>query len=159
MDEETEKNVDIETADVETLGFTDSIALLNETLANDEYSKLHIKLNELNHPLFANDEFVSLIKDRCIKDRHFTVQIILSNVKPSKPSAEFVRYYQRLTDKIKLKRYIPPQVEPDTRQFIVVDDKLVLWQPNPRFTDFRILRAGYRIKYSERDISLLKLYL
>jgi len=113
---------------------------------------------------------VQSLKLKCLDSQRLMFSILLEKTRPSKRSDEFVRLYQRLTDKISIRTYQTRRSEPDRRQFILVDNVLVAWQTNPDFSDMRILRASNRINSfkedfesawnnSERDLSLLKLYI
>ena len=158
-----------EILEVESLAFSDAVELLAKESCLASHS-IYIKLIDLNHPLLTSEEFVQVLKELCLQNTKFKIEILLEKTRPNKRSAEFVRNYQRLTDKISIKRYVASQAKPDRRQYIVVDNKLVAWQPNPDYTDLRILRAADRINYftdafrdafsiSERDLSMLKLYI
>jgi len=158
-----------EILEVENLVFTDAIKILAASIAETSREIL-IKFHDLNHPVLCQSEFISVLKSKCLKERHFRVKILLERTRPNKRSDEFVRFYQRLTDKIEIRVYKSKQYEPDRRQFLIVDNTFVAWQPNTDNSNLRILRASNRINSfkddfenswntSERDLSLLKLYI
>lgn len=154
---------------VESLTFTDAVALFIESIENASKHVL-IKLTDINHPLLCHSGFVSTLKLKCLNERRLKISILLENTRPNKRSDEFVRHYQRLSDKISIRTYKTKQSEPDRRQFLIVDNQFIAWQTSPDYSDFRILRASNRISSfkgdfetawsnSERDLSLLKLYI
>jgi len=158
-----------EILELENLVFTDAVKLLSESV-NAANKQVCIKLTDVNHPLLCHKDFVQSLKLKCLDSQRLMFSILLEKTRPSKRSDEFVRLYQRLTDKISIRTYQTRRSEPDRRQFILVDNVLVAWQTNPDFSDMRILRASNRINSfkedfesawnnSERDLSLLKLYI
>lgn len=158
-----------EVLDVESLVFTDAVTLLIESIEKAS-NLILIKLNDVNHPLLCHSDFVKTLKTKCVNERRFEIHILLDKTRPNKRCDEFVRGYQRLTDKMSIRTYKTKQSEPDTRQYLIFDNQLVAWQTNPDYSDFRILRATNRISSfkgdfetawsnSERDLSLLKLYI
>ncbi len=158
-----------EVLDVESLVFTDAVTLLTESITKAS-NLILIKLNDVNHPLLCHSDFVKALKAKCVNERRLRIHILLDKTRPSKRSDEFVRGYQRLTDKIFIRKYQTKQSEPDRRQYLIFDNQLVAWQTNPDYSDLRILRASHRVSSfkgdfetawnnSERDLSLLKLYI
>ena len=158
-----------EVLDVESLVFTDAVQLLIESIQQST-KQILIKLNDVNHPLLCHSDFVRTLKSKCVNERRIEVNILLDKTRPNKRSDEFVRGYQRLTDKMSIRTYNTKQSEPDTRQYLIFDNQLVAWQTNPDYSDLRILRASNRISSfkgdfetawsnSQRDLSLLKLYI
>jgi len=158
-----------ELLEIESFAFSDAIAFLCDSvrLANKQLS---IKLSDINHPLLCHADFVSTLKNKCLNSRNFSVNILLEKTRPNKRSDEFVRSYQRLTDKISIRIFKVKNPEADKKQFLVIDNNYIAWQTNPDYSDLRILRASNRIKSfqenyaaawntSERDLSLLKLYI
>ncbi len=154
---------------VESLVFSDAVNMLTNTIGNST-KQVFIKLSDVNHPLLCKRELISSLKSKAIESNRHQINILLEKTRPSKRSDEFVRLYQRLSDKIAIRVYKSNQKEADKRQFIVIDKELVAWQTNPEYSDLRILRDSDRInrfrddfetawKNSERDLSLLKLYL
>ncbi len=158
-----------EILDVESLAFSDAVSLLIDSVKNST-KQVFIKLSDLNHPLLCQSAFVNTLKTKALDSSRFEIHILLDKTRPNKRSDEFVRLYQRLSDKISIRSYKTTQSEPDRRQYIVIDNTLVAWQTNPDFSDLRFLRASNRISSfkeafetawnnSERDLSLLKLYI
>ncbi len=158
-----------EILDVESLAFSDAVSILIDSVKNST-KQVFIKLSDLNHPLLCQSAFVTTLKTKALDSSRFEIHILLDKTRPNKRSDEFVRLYQRLSDKISIRSYKTTQSEPDRRQYIVIDNTLVAWQTNPDFSDLRFLRASNRISSfkegfetawnnSERDLSLLKLYI
>jgi len=159
----------IEVLDIEHLTFTDAVKAINLNIQESEYS-LKIKVKDINHALFCHAETVAAIRSKAIKSDRYSIQILIEKSRTSKRSSDFVRAYQRLTDKIQIKTYHPPPIEPDHRQFILLDRGVVIQQPNVDSLNMQFIRVKYRIKKfnddfdflfnrSERDLNLLRLYL
>ena len=158
-----------ELLEVESLVFSDAVKLLADTIQLST-KHIYIKLTDINHPLLCHSDFVQTLKSKCIDTARFRINILLEKTRPNKRSDEFVRLYQRLTDKISIRTFKANKNQADSRQFLVIDNSLVAWQSNPDYSDIRILRATNRISsfneafetawtHSERDLSLLKLYI
>jgi len=151
------------------LAYQDAIDLFVDHLLL-EPANMDIKLIDINHPLLFNEKIIEQIKLLCLHQRNFNCRIIAEKLRPNKRLNLFIHYYQRLTDKIKIRRYIPPQVEPDKRQYICIGNTLAAWQNHPTHTDFRVFDTSYRVKQFKdsymstfeqalADNSLSKLYL
>ncbi len=158
-----------ELLDSDKLVFSDAKLLLSKAIEYSDH-QLKIKVTDINDPIFCDEDIVTAIRSKALKDVRYRIEILIEKSRPNKRSSDFVRAYQRLTDKIEIKRYEPPQLEPDQRQFILIDRQLIVWQPNKDTSDMRILISKNRIKQyhddfdslfgqSSRDLSLVKLYL
>ena len=151
------------------LGFTEAIKLIDQGVA-DSGHHLYIKLKSLAHPLFSNQAFIKTLKDKLVNSNKYSCQILLEDIRPSKSNSDFVRYYQRLTDYIEIRRFSANKSDADRRQYIVIDKDMVMWQNYDQNNDMRLFTDAHRVDdfttafenswaASERDLSLLKLYI
>ena len=151
------------------VGFAEAQESIEKALKNAGHH-LYLKFHTLNHPLLASEQFIETLKDKLVSSKRFECHILLEEIKPGKRNSDFVRYYQRLTDYIEIRRFIPEHASADRRQYVIVDNDLLAWQSYDRRHDMRLYTDKHRIqdfndafqadwKTSSRDLSLLKLYI
>lgn len=163
-----ENNDSVETPS-NLMGFSEALVIIDKALVTAGHH-LYIKTHTMNHPLITSDTFVQTLKDKLVNSNRFTVQILVEEIKPSKSNADFIRYFQRLTDYIEIRHFKPEHASADRRQYVIVDNDLLAWQSYDKRHDMRIFDDPHRIKdftdsfetewrNSSRDLSLLNLYI
>ncbi|MBT8140797.1 MAG: hypothetical protein HKN88_07875 [Gammaproteobacteria bacterium] len=162
-------DTDNETGPSNVLAFGDAVDLLIEKLPESGHH-LFIKLHSLHHPLLGRSDFVEALKNKLVGSKRYLCHILLEEIRPGKRNIEFVKYYQRLTDYIEIRRFKADYADADRRQYVILDNDLVIWQSYEKRHDMRKFTDLHRVedfttaferawKTSERDLSLTKLYI